>query len=30
MKKKKIDLIEKAFGIVKGAEPFERDRRDRF
>ena len=30
MKKKRIELIEKAFGIAKGAGPFERDRRDRF
>ncbi len=30
LKKKRIELIEKAFGIAKGAEPFERDHRDRF
>jgi antitoxin component of MazEF toxin-antitoxin module len=29
LKESRLRLIEKAFGIAKGAEPFERDRRDR-
>ena len=30
LKKKKLALIEKAFGIAKGAGPFERDNVDRY
>ncbi|MBI2583826.1 MAG: AbrB/MazE/SpoVT family DNA-binding domain-containing protein [Candidatus Aenigmarchaeota archaeon] len=29
LKENRLKLIEKAFGIAKGAEPFERERRDR-
>ena len=30
LKERRIDLIEKAFGIARGAGPFHRDRKDRF
>jgi len=30
LKRRRLELIEKAFGLAKGSEPFKREHRDRF